>query len=415
MRYIKSLDGLRAVAVLLVMAFHFGYIGFGWIGVQIFFVLSGYLITQILIDQKSLPTNLYMGRFYWRRTLRIFPLFYAFLFGFTVLYLVFGEPEEFGRLAKYFYTYTYNYARMFPEDPGGGAVSHLWSLAVEEQFYLVWPLVVLFLPPKWFKRTVVALLVLIPLFRVALALWGATWAVNDDHIGRIVYVFTLSHFDAFATGAALSLFSFDFIKRPARAFYIALAALVVIGFVNDYSLWAQGWVSPWQFEASIATEDSCFLGDLGNGYLNHLCFNRTLGYPIHMYNNGQHVWGYTLINLVSALAILASKRGQPIAAGLENRWMVRWGQVSYGLYVFHAPLLIFLHRAVPYNHLTLAGVGIFIVYCLVVWGVSELSFHLFEKWFIRHKDWYDKRNGIVKEKGLITVRPKINALAERPK
>ena len=69
----RSLDGLRAVAVSLVVVFHFEIFPAGWIGVQIFFVLSGYLITSILLREKERPLVSYLGRFYWRRALRIFP------------------------------------------------------------------------------------------------------------------------------------------------------------------------------------------------------------------------------------------------------------------------------------------------------------------------------------------------------
>lgn len=77
MKHIKSLDALRGIAVLGVLAFHSSYLPFGWIGVQTFFVLSGFLITGILLKQKTVDLKSYLARFYWRRALRIWPLYFV--------------------------------------------------------------------------------------------------------------------------------------------------------------------------------------------------------------------------------------------------------------------------------------------------------------------------------------------------
>src|ERR1041384_7535009 len=95
MKYIKSLDGIRGIAILVVILFHFGYLPFGWMGVQIFFTLSGFLITSILISDRDGPFLPYIGRFYWRRTVRIFPLYYFFLALITVLFFATEYPRSF--------------------------------------------------------------------------------------------------------------------------------------------------------------------------------------------------------------------------------------------------------------------------------------------------------------------------------
>ena len=80
MKHVPSLDGIRAVSILIVIGFHLGFLGFGWAGVQIFFVLSGYLITGILVaDREQYSLTPYLKRFYWRRSLRIFPVYYGYL------------------------------------------------------------------------------------------------------------------------------------------------------------------------------------------------------------------------------------------------------------------------------------------------------------------------------------------------
>src|SRR5262249_2846553 len=112
----------------------------GWMGVDLFFVLSGFLITGILLDSRG--ADGYFSSFYARRFLRIFPLYYGFLaLWFLVLAYVFGSAysDLFARERQvWFWSYTANWGR--PDELG--ALGHFWSLAIEEQFYLVWPLVV---------------------------------------------------------------------------------------------------------------------------------------------------------------------------------------------------------------------------------------------------------------------------------
>jgi peptidoglycan/LPS O-acetylase OafA/YrhL len=83
---LAELDGLRGIAVGFVVLFHFGLFPPGWIGVQLFFVLSGYLISDILLTEREKPFSTYLGRFYWRRTLRIFPLYFSYLVVISVLF-----------------------------------------------------------------------------------------------------------------------------------------------------------------------------------------------------------------------------------------------------------------------------------------------------------------------------------------
>ena len=136
MKYLKSLDGVRSLAVLLVMLFHFGYFPAGWIGVQIFFTLSGYLITRILLESREDSLSTYLRRFYWRRSLRIFPLLYAYLLICWAVFSFSGIPSSFGSDWPWLFTFTANFGRMRTSDIGESFV-HIWSLAVEEQFYLV--------------------------------------------------------------------------------------------------------------------------------------------------------------------------------------------------------------------------------------------------------------------------------------
>ena len=366
MRYVKSLDGIRGLAVLLVVLFHYGYVLFGWIGVQLFFTLSGYLITSILLDDKARPFPAYMGRFYWRRSLRIFPLFFAFLAVAGVTYALWGRPRTFRTDWHYLLTYTANFARIRSIDLGG-SFGHLWSLAVEEQFYLLWPLLAYFLPTKQFKWVVVAFLLASPLIRFAMfeIIFGASH--DAAYAGRLVYVLPFTQFDAFAAGAAIPLFALHDLKHAGRKFLMAVGALGVTGFavlvVNH--LWHGG------------------------------AFFKSLGYAMYLIGNYQYVWGYSLLNLASALAIICALQGLAPTRVLAHRSLVWMGKVSYGVYLYHVPLLMILHWALL--KLGVASVsplgrfGLFVIYVGAVLALSWASFRWLESPFLALKDYWEKR------------------------
>ncbi|MCB1182871.1 acyltransferase [bacterium] len=139
-RVIPGLDGVRALAVLLVMGHHFG---FAWIngslGVMMFFVLSGFLISRILLREHAGTGGVSLGRFYRRRALRIFPAFYAFWVVMIVVPFVRGHVIDWGAaLSSFLYVSNY-FLALFHK--GESDFGHTWSLSIEEQFYLVWPFV----------------------------------------------------------------------------------------------------------------------------------------------------------------------------------------------------------------------------------------------------------------------------------
>src|SRR6185503_16565044 len=154
---IPGLDGLRAIAFLLVFALHTDYLQIGWIGVQFFFVLSGFLITGILLDmKKALSPREYFFKFYGRRFLRIFPLyyFYLLLMSGVVLWLIsISYRANYMQLFldqvwyAVYYVYDFFFATVFFEH--SLFLDHFWSLSVDEQFYIFCPLLILLFPEKW--------------------------------------------------------------------------------------------------------------------------------------------------------------------------------------------------------------------------------------------------------------------------
>lgn len=174
---IPSLDGLRAVAILLVLMSHLGgsrhflstqvmgKIGdVGNLGVRLFFVISGFLITRLLLVEIERQRRISLKAFYTRRVLRIFPAFYVFI-GCVLLLAATGFASVDRRDVLHAVTYTMNYHANFSEN---FSLRHLWSLAVEEQFYMLWPLTLAFLMPSRASRLLVVVVLVVPVLRVVL-------------------------------------------------------------------------------------------------------------------------------------------------------------------------------------------------------------------------------------------------------
>jgi len=203
---LPTLDGLRAIAILVVVPHNlnlmvtFGGVAHlfvsalhrGWIGVQLFFVLSGFLITGILLDARDAPR--YYRSFFVRRVLRIFPLYYATLLVLFVLLPALGLlPSSFKRdpmVELSDWAYFSNWYSAF--HPGEPAVSHFWSLALEEQFYLLWPFVIHRRSAEWVMRLCFAIAAAALALRVAMLLTGTPG----------IYSFLVTRMDALALGGA---------------------------------------------------------------------------------------------------------------------------------------------------------------------------------------------------------------------
>jgi len=149
---VPELDGLRGVAILMVLLFHFGgppinlctwLLSYGWAGVDLFFVLSGFLITTILLNTKDSPQ--YFSSFYGRRVLRIFPLYFmalALYFHVEMPWLVSHKQATAVSVGDQLWCWFYLLNWHDVTAGINGNLSHLWSLSIEEQFYLVWPLAI---------------------------------------------------------------------------------------------------------------------------------------------------------------------------------------------------------------------------------------------------------------------------------
>lgn len=355
MKHIPALDSLRGIAVLLVLLHHYRWLGVGWVGVQLFFVLSGFLITSILWETKDRELGLYLLRFYRRRTVRIFPVFYAVLLLFTAAYLLKGKPEAFGSLAPWLFTYTYNFARFFEPDMVWSYFGHFWSLAVEEQFYLVWPLLVFTMSRRAFLWFAVVLVGLGPVLRWGAGAWFLAQDYPDLRAAQSVYTLPTSHLDAFALGALISLGSIERIARPGRLFWGIAGVVVCLGTV-------QAWAIP---------SETRGLTDIG--------------FPIYLTEGTQYIWGYTAVNLVGAAWILCAVRGVSVFPGWNNSVLRFYGKISYGLYIFHWPMLGALRGAFPHDPWSIEGALLFVPYLAAATFAAWLSYRYLELPFLRMK------------------------------
>jgi peptidoglycan/LPS O-acetylase OafA/YrhL len=315
---IPGLDGLRAIAYLLVFFFHANYLGVGWIGVQFFFVLSGFLITGILLDmKKSLPMEGFFLKFYSRRFLRIFPLyyFYLILMGGLTAWLISvhyrpGYMKVFDEQVKYAIFYVYNFFFTTIYHKSSFFLEHFWSLSVEEQFYIFWPLIIFFTPEKFRKRLFLLFIVMGPIFRIAFYFIHASgeFRIFRADVTEALYPLPFTHIDSFAFGAYISRYS---IPKAKKQFYILLGLIPSIGFISQHLATGQ------------TGEFSAF------------------GYPLLMPNAYQFIWGYSILNYFFAVTIQAVANH-----GLFNRFL-EWspmryiGKISYGLYIFHQPAIWF--------------------------------------------------------------------------
>jgi peptidoglycan/LPS O-acetylase OafA/YrhL len=370
-----GLDGLRGLAILMVMALHFGggiargatgvdlwfsrVSGAGWVGVDLFFVLSGFLITGILYDTKGTPGCL--RNFYARRVLRIFPLYYgALLVLFVVLPLIGrGSMPGVAKVAEHqgwLWFYCSNFASVFIGDKvfAGGLVQagHYWSLAVEEQFYLVWPLVVLWLRRETLMKVCGVVIAAVVALRVGLVVRGFEW----------VYFFTPCRLDGLMAGAMVSL-----ILRGRRKVETLTPACTWIFLTCGAALAAIWW------ERGLDSLD----WTMG-----------TAGFTL--------LAGLFSAGIVLVLAAPASSWRRRVFGG---RVLGFFGKYSYGLYVFHWALEPTFRRYFSVNVLIDRVFHHYwparIAYMGMAMAISVLaawvSWNIYEKQFLKLKRFFECR------------------------
>lgn len=295
-RHIAGLDGLRGSAALAVIGCHLHAPGcaFGWSGVTLFFVLSGFLITGILLEDKH--SEGFYSTFYARRSLRIFSIYYLAI---IALFLI-----ERGSDWPYFFAYSQNWlyavSQTFADDGRihfSWAASHTWSLAVEEQFYLLWPLAVRNLSGPRLLKLALAMIVIGPFSRfIAVAATGHWWAGYTPLPCQV---------DMLAWGAfgAIALRQFDRGRIEGLASVALLIGIAVLaGVIASYGHYALQ--SP---AVILSPKGQAFFAFLGPLYLSLL---------------------------------IVAQRGRLVGRLLDTKALAYCGRISYGLYLYHWPILV---------------------------------------------------------------------------
>lgn len=325
----------------------------GWAGVDLFFVLSGFLITGILLRSKDQPG--YFRNFYARRTLRIFPVYYAFLaLMFFALPLL--GPKYASRVGLaldnqgWLWTYSTNILLALTRDwrdavPG---FNHFWSLAVEEQFYLFWPAVVLVATRKGLAWTCGALLLLAPLLRLLLIGWDSSFLV--------AYTFTPARMDGFGVGALLALINAP--SRPLPRWFRLAFSAAITGLLAIFIFSSTAPETPW-----IAT----------------------LGFTFTALISGGLIW--------QAVSIPEGR----FSMLLRNSWLRALGKYSYAIYIFHPSVRrVLLDFVMPHINLpTFMGSKLLEQAAFYLLGIGTsflaavISYHVLEKHFLGLKRHFE--------------------------
>lgn len=351
------------------MAYHFDLNTWGHLGVTIFFVLSGFLITSILLEQRHQKLGHYLAVFYQRRTLRIFPLYYAYVLALGVAFWAWGRPLGFDTNWPYLVTYTTNFAPLDPDWFSSAFYGHLWSLGVEEQFYLLWPFLIYFLSPKGSKALMIALVVACPAIRMLMYSLLMDVAPSVDALGSAQAVraeevldgLPVSCWDAFAAGALINIAGLRARSRRFWGWYVAVLSVATVGF-GAYLLAIDG---------------------VGSGFLPW----RLVHAVLH-----ERLVGYTIRNFWIVAFLVAALEWAALRALLSASPMAFIGKISYGMYVFHWPIMVPFRRLFAYEPLSLKGALMFILYSAIVTAVSYASYRWFESWFLQRKRPYAKHS-----------------------
>jgi peptidoglycan/LPS O-acetylase OafA/YrhL len=370
--FFPALDGMRAIAFMMVFLQHYCGLKWGWSGVDLFFVLSGFLITGILFDSRN---DLHRARnFYVRRTLRIFPLYYGimlllllsspvFHWDWSWGYLVW--PAYLGNFARFIHPYSPGSALQKVADfqpmgtlgrfRGAPCLGHFWSLCIEEQFYLFWPWVVFAIRDRKILTWICALTLPICLAMRLIAYHTLPgWELD----GEILYRATPFRLDALLLGGLLALW----MRGPLAKALLRTAQITFP--IAIVSLFAWAVVSP-----------------VGHIFAHH-----------YKMPGWEFTWGLSAIDLLAALLILVAIRPGSLVYRVLSIRPLRWiGRISYGAYVLHdIPHLLYLQIGKTLSPAHAVGIAAIIAFIATI-GLAWLSFHfiespilgLKERWTIR--------------------------------
>ena len=327
--------------------------------------------------KSNLNKKDFIIHFYGRRALRIFPLYYIYIvlvasvsyltishYGYTTITspketIIISQMNRFIEQLPWTATYTYDFFHASIYAKNSLLASHFWSLAVEEQFYLVWPLAILFIPANHLKRFLLLVIVFGPLIRTLLAVMADTHMIPIlRQTDRAIYALPFSYVDAFAVGGYFALYGKS---RSSYWVWLSIGFVFTLGVITSW-LWTR------QFH----------LGDLG--------------YRPFMSDSYKIAWGYSVVNLMFAYILIHVKNKSFMPILFENPLLVYLGTISYGLYVFHVPVLLLVHSTM-HNFPEIVQALVILMITVIV---SMVSYEYMEKRFINSKDKYFSRKPVAK-------------------
>ena len=341
-QYINGLDGIRGIFCFMVVTHHLPVnilrlpFPLGLSFLQCFFILSGYLISSILIQQKELPFKKYLGRFYLNRFFRIVPLYFFYLLIISLVGFLFRNNPMENNLGiwkdllqnwKLYMSFTSSYSEWYnyshdKEYYLSIVNAHLWSLSVEMQFYILFPFVVYFLSIRQIKWLLVVVIIATPFLRLicysnlndTLPLVSATLAHYEkkELLGWILHHSSVFQLDAFATGACLAFFNFSKLRINKKALWILIVICIVVLSVNYSQDMRTGNYDSWL---------DCI-------------YSHTMLIRHHHY-----FYLLTMSNVIAAILIYLTVNGNGFKL-FEHPYSVGLGKISYSMYILQFFVLV---------------------------------------------------------------------------
>lgn len=357
--YVPAFDGLRGVLALTVMWVHAGFPGnVLWLAIPVFFVMSGFFITKILLSRPPEGKVAGVRAFVRNRALRLLPLYAALVLFLTALGLVFDRPGSIRGDLPWLWTATYDF-RLITAGWNADMYKHVWSVAVEIQLCLLFALAALVLSRRGFRTFLIVLIVGGPLLRLGVGmLLVQAGGLEFDFMIEVMQGLPFGYVDAFAMGGLLA-YPEVFRRLPTtRTLVVAAVALV-------------GSISAVQVVVAMITRAPFPLWRAW-----------AIAFPI---DHGW-LWGYSLLGLLSVLLIVVVTRGAgPLPRLLENRVLIWLGERSYSIYLLHMPIFLIGHRLAGYDPSVPAQLAIFVGCGAAAVALSAVTFRWIELPFLRMK------------------------------
>ena len=360
--YLPGLDGLRALAVTAVLLYHAGmsWLPGGFLGVEVFFVISGYLITSVLLAERLEAGRIGLRRFWYRRARRLLPAVFVLLLGTLAVAVLFYPGEVAGlridALAALGYStnwyFILDHQSYFEFAGRPSLVQHLWSLAIEEQFYLVWPVVLALL-----------------LGRVGR--FGMFWLAVAGAVASTVLMAVLWSAES----------------DPSRVYYgtDTRAAGLLIGAALAF-VW-----TPWRRQRTDNRGYAITLDALGLVALGALLYFHL---ELDQYQALLYRGGFALVSLSTALLIAVVVHPQAHLGRVFGVWPLRWlGTRSYAVYLWHWPVFMLTR---PDVDVQMDGAALLALRLGITFALAELSFRFVEspvRWGALGRAWRSYRDG----------------------